>query len=151
MSSRASIRSALKIRFTSSNASNMPMSRSMGTATKRSETGPCVFERRAKGRNSASRQPRQASPYGAAPASTVINVASALAHQKRRHRSDVLRRGQASQRAAADDALALGSFEPARHLSVDEAGRDRIDVHADAPDFACERLGEADEGRSVAA
>src|SRR5256885_12694472 len=38
-------------------------------------------------------------------------------------------------------------FRSARHLRVNEAGRDRIDRDAELPDLARQRAGESDEGR----
>src|SRR3989449_663585 len=61
-----------------------------------------------------------------------------------RHVVDV---GKATKRTAPRDLLPLLAFEPLSHFGVQEAGRDRVHVHAHAPDLPCKRSREADQRR----
>src|SRR5271166_2182450 len=98
-SNRASTRSESQIRFMCTTASDTPMCCLTRTATPQSEMAPCAFERPADSTKSIPLDGRdQSAPSGLRGSPSVdrhyraCDIASAVTHQKRRHRCNVLYR-----------------------------------------------------------
>src|ERR1700733_14982286 len=112
--------------------------RNPGTETRQPERRFCGRERASRRLSCASRVNGH---HGAS------DIASALTHEKCRHRRDVLWLSQSVQWAAGNNALAVWFFEAARHVCVYKTGCDRVHGYAELSDFPSQGLRESDEGR----
>ena len=72
------------------------------------------------------------------------DAAGAVAHQELNCVGDIIDVGQAAQGTAAHDLLALGADQPLRHVGVEKAGGDGVDVDAEPADLARQRAGKSD-------